>query len=182
LNYNDKYPVENAVWDTQWNVKERAPQVYLDLRDEFMNSKLFSSYYQIYKRFTFQKLMLHRTPRGYVNDYHSHTFDASHFHVFFYIAPVKREVYDGGLIEIGEVVDRENVKMDPYSFYHHSPKHHSTNISFVPYNCLALVFNNLNPYFRHRVTEVFTNKERYTFMMAFGYQENCIRTENIEHI
>ncbi len=118
----------------------------------------------------------------YINEYHSHSYDGSHMHIFIYLCPQRRTINDGGLTEIGEVVDKESILYDPIGFYQTLPKLSATHQTFIPETGLAIVVNNINPFFRHRVTEVLTDKPRYTFMMAFGYKDNCINNKDIPHI
>jgi hypothetical protein len=180
--YNGKIPVDVAAWETDWTTRESAPEVFKKISSHLLQSNLLKSYQIVYGDFTFVKHMFHRTPRDYINDYHTHTFDGSHLHVFIFFCPEERTVNDGGLSEIGEVLDKDSVIFDNFSFYNKKPKSVFTLQSYVPQTGLGLVVNNLNPYFRHRVTQVFSEKERYTLMLAFGHEDNCTKNKDFSPI
>ncbi len=180
--YNGKIYVDVCSWETPWTAKDEAPEIYVKIKDQLLKTPFMKSYMQIYGEFSFTKIMMHRTPRGYINNYHAHSFDGTHFHVFLYVCPEERNANDGGLTELGEVIDKDSVKFNAVDFYQTPPKMVASHLTVVPNTGKALVINNLNPYFRHRVTEVLSDKPRYTVMLAFGYNDNCLINKDIAHL
>ena len=179
---NGKIPTEVADWDCDWTMRENPPSVFNDVRDTILKSRMIKSYEKVYGDLNFSKQMFHRTPKDYENLYHGHTYDGSHMHIFVYVTDQERVDLDGGFIEVGEVVDRQNVKFNPVDFYTSSPRLHCTHLSLKVRNGLGIVINNINPYFRHQVTKVQTNAGRYTYMLALGYENNCALNKDIKHI
>lgn len=169
LAFNDKIPVENSIWDCPFEKKNNPPLVYRRFIFEFLNSSVMKHYQDVHGNFTFVKPMLHRTPKGYVNLFHGHIYDETDLHILFHFSREERTLEDGGLIELGVVVDKYNVFIDRNDFYKNSPKKHIVTLSSLCNNNLVTIINNKNPYFRHQVTEVVTSKERYTLMVACGY-------------
>jgi len=181
LNHNETIPVLTADWDTPVFKKENPPSIYKDFVKEILQQKCLKQYQDIYGNFTHTKLMLHKTPKGYINDFHSHTYDGTHLHILFHFTDSIRIIEDGGLIQVGEVIDKGNVIFNDIDFYHRNPRYHKPNISEVVSTGMATIINNINPYFRHAVTEVLSDKSRYTLMLACGYKDNQ-QKRDIQHI
>jgi len=180
LGHNETIPVETAQWDKPFHKKEWAPKIYRMATEYLLNSKLLRTYQDVYGKFNFIKIMLHKTPKGYINTFHSHTYDGTEMHILLHFGK-DRNMQDGGLIEIGEVMDKENVIFNPIDFYESNPKKHLVTCSSVVDTGLCTIINNQHPYFRHQVTEVLTDKPRYTLMIAVGYK-NKIQKRKINHI
>jgi len=175
-------PAEIASWETDWRTKEIPPAVYTEIGDALQNSKLFKSYTDIYGEFTYTKYMLHKTPRDYINRYHSHMYDGNHFIILMYFCPEQRIYEDGGLIELGEVHNKKDIRFDTKGFFQTDDTQVVPLQSYIPQTGLAVCMNNLNPFFRHGVTRVLTDKSRYTLQIGFGYKDNCMLSEDILHI
>ncbi len=183
LEKDDVIPVENAIWDCPFEKPNRPPLVYRRLLHEFLSSETMKHYQDVHGKFTFIKIMLHKTPKGYVNLFHGHIYDETDLQILFHFTRDLRTLEDGGLIELGEVVDKKNVVLDRKSFYQAPPKNHIIHLSSICNNNLVTIINNKNPYFRHQVSEVLTDKERYTLMVACGYSSyKKIKNKIIKYI
>jgi hypothetical protein len=183
LEYNGSIPVKTAKWDTDFDQKENPPVIYKDILAYLLSSNLLRSYQNIYGNFSFIKLMMHETPKSYINTFHSHTYDGTHLHILVHLSAKNRTQKDGGLIELAEVVDKENVIFNPKDFYYSNPKYHKITLSSVVHTGLCTIINNINPYFRHQVTEVFSDLPRFTFMVALGYSSQVQSiNRKIDHI
>ena len=169
LAHDGDIPVENSLWDCPFEKKNNPPLIYKKLINEFLKTSEMKQYQEVHGKFTFKKIMLHRTPKRYVSLFHGHIYDECDLHVLFHFTREDRIYEDGGLIEIAQVIDKENVIMNSKDFYINPPKKHLVTFSSISNNNIVTIINNKNPYFRHQVTEVLTTKERYTLMCAFGY-------------
>jgi hypothetical protein len=183
LAINDNIPVYDAVWDKEFHEIENAPNIYIKFLKELLNHSILAKYQEVHGRFTFKKLMLHKTPIGYINKFHAHTYDETDLHILCHFSKEERDIHDGGVIQIGKVIDYQNVKFDSTKYYQSPPLKHLITISSICNTGLITVINNKNPYFRHQVTEVLSNKDRITLMVALGYgSRSKIKNKVINYI
>ncbi|MFN3697125.1 MAG: hypothetical protein ACK4VO_06770 [Pseudobdellovibrio sp.] len=175
-------PSELAIWETDWRKKENPPLIYTEIGEALLRSPLFKSYTDIYGEFTYSKYMLHKTPKDYINGYHSHFFNGNHLIILMYFCPEQRGFEDGGLIELGEVYNKKDISFDLNSFVHTDNTQVIPLQSYIPQTGLVVCANNLNPFFRHGVTRVLTDKPRYAFQIGFGYKDNCHFNKDIKYI
>tara|TARA_R110002124_G_scaffold128157_17_gene288699 strand:+ start:2121 stop:2762 length:642 start_codon:yes stop_codon:yes gene_type:complete len=114
--------------------------------------------------------MLQRGKKGDSMGWHHDTYDPMHLICLVYFSDNVWLPEDGGLLQLGEgdidghgfLLNQDDVKIK----------------ASVPPNHGTLVWAlNTNPRWVHRVTEINTDKTRYSMIGQFGYRENVMRTK-----
>lgn len=117
--------------------------------------------------------MLQRGKRGDSMGWHHDTYDPMHLICMLYLSDDVWTPEDGGMLQLGEGdVDQHGFLCDPHSVAIRAsvPPNHGTLVWAI----------NTNPRFVHRVTEILSDKVRYTLVGQFGFRENVMRTRVVE--
>ena len=174
----------NASWDNGKSVEEKAiPAFYHQFLEKFLKSGFLKNYQDLYGQFTSHSAALHRSPKCYINRWHGHFMDGYHLHLLFHLTPDKRTYEDGGLIEFGIALDSSDFQVDFENYNQKSPKNVFETGSFISHHGQFEVLLNTHPMYRHQVTEVVTDKDRYTLMYFLGYKDNILASKrNINNL
>lgn len=148
-----------------------VPPAYINMAESFINSGVFSEYFNVHGKFDSYDYMLHQTLNGYENLWHGHYKDGTHVHLLFYLGSSNRKESDGGKIEVGRIPYTEEIQFGDYHNIHGKYEIEKTG-SFVANHGKVVVVWNANPYIVHQVTKVTSDVPRYTLMVACGYKSN----------
>jgi hypothetical protein len=184
LDSSSSCPVEDAPWDKGKSVELKIlPAPYSNFFQEVLKSKFLEPYTKIYGEFTALNAALHKTPKNYINKWHGHFMDGFHLHLIFHLSEEIRTQADGGLIEYGYVLNPDEYSLDLQGYNMTEAKNIIQTGSFLANNGDFEVLLNTHPMYRHQVTEVLSNKNRYTLMMYFGYNDNILENKKwIDHL
>lgn len=174
----------NAAWDNGKSVEGKSiPDFYHQFLQKFLKSGYLKNYLDLYGNFTAYSAALHKSPKGYINRWHGHFMDGYHIHLLFHLTPHTREYDDGGLIEFGLALDSADFQVDFENYNQHLPKNVFETGSFISHHGQFEVLLNTHPMYRHQVTEVTTDKDRFTLMFFLGYKDNILETKkNINNL
>lgn len=168
----------NASWDNGKSVESKSiPDYYEKFLTTFLASGFLKNYEDLYGKFTAYGAALHKSPKGYVNGWHGHFMDGFHLHLLFHLTPHQRVEEDGGLIEFGLVLDSEEFNVNFETYNQIEPRNVFRTGSFVSHQGQFEVLLNSHPMYRHQVTEVVTNQDRYTLMFFLGYKDNILNSK-----
>lgn len=120
-------------------------------------------------RFTQTSYMINHYKPGMGMVWHNDNFDGTFCSILVYITGHKYKDSDGGWIEFGKVDDPKLIKENRVEKHANKVKRLA---AVLPNHGVAVLVNNLNPLFLHRVEKLVAPKERYTFMSHFGYAEH----------
>lgn len=168
----------NASWDNGKSVEaKKVPDYYDQFLKKFLSSGFLQNYQSLYGDFTAYSAALHKSPKGYINRWHGHFMDGYHLHLLFHLTPHERVIDDGGLIEFGLVLDSEEFNLEFETYNQIEPKNIFRTGSFVSHHGQFEVLLNSHPMYRHQVTEVVTDQDRYTLMFFLGYKDNILSSK-----
>lgn len=167
------YDVRSPLWDNKTDLytdNSHVPKEYQKLIEDIVSTGLLKPYTNIHGDFNKFIYMGHFTGAGYKNPWHGHFFDGMHIHLLIHFGHKNRDYNeDGGVLEVGRAIG--NLDMEDY-----------TNIK-LPINKSGhvlcnhgemTVMLNSDPFVMHQVTEVKSEKTRYTLMVGCGYQDNVV--------
>ncbi|HBP1602414.1 2OG-Fe(II) oxygenase [Pseudomonas aeruginosa] len=113
--------------------------------------------------------MLQRGKKGDSMVWHHDSYDPMHLICLLYLSEDVWHPEDGGMLQLGEGdIDEHGFLVDPESV--------SIKASVSPNHGTLVWAINTNPRWVHRVTEIASEKTRYTMVGQFGYRENVMRT------
>ncbi len=113
--------------------------------------------------------MLQRGKKGDSMVWHHDSYDPMHLICLVYLSDDVWVPEDGGMLQLGEGdIDEHGFLLDPESV--------SIKASVPPNHGTLVWAINTNPRWVHRVTEIVSDKTRYTMVGQFGYRENVMRT------
>lgn len=168
-------------WDADYTniTKEfyEAQQKYIDILKPLVEKENYFDYWRTL-RGPFDELIvsINKMDKGSKMDWHWDGFDGSVLQLMLYVNLEERTREDGGCLEVGVSYEPMINQDDP--FPHWSPEtglnkvtgHVMSKCSYVPKNDKAIILNNDNPLFVHRVTECTTDKPRYSVLLQCGYK------------
>jgi Rps23 Pro-64 3,4-dihydroxylase Tpa1-like proline 4-hydroxylase len=113
--------------------------------------------------------MLQRGRRGDSMVWHHDSYDPMHMVCLVYFTDDEWKPEDGGQLQVGVGdIDQNGFLVDQAQVQVRS--------SISPNHGTVVWLMNTNPRFVHRVTEIKTDKIRYSMVGQFGYRENVMRT------
>jgi Rps23 Pro-64 3,4-dihydroxylase Tpa1-like proline 4-hydroxylase len=113
--------------------------------------------------------MLQRGKKGDSMVWHHDSYDPMHLICMVYLSDEVWVPEDGGMLQLGEG------DVDEYGFLR-DPESVAIKASVSPNHGTLVWAINTNPRWVHRVTEIVSEKTRYTMVGQFGYRENVMRT------
>lgn len=176
--------VLNPGWDQGKSVETKnVPAFYQNFLERFRQTEFLKKYEELYGVFTASSTALHKSPRTYINRWHGHFMDGYHIHLLFHFSPDKRDIEDGGFIEFGLALDSADFHVDFEKYNQKDPKNVFRTGSYISHHGQFEVLLNSHPMYRHQVTEVLTDKDRYTLMYFLGYKDNILQSKkNINNL
>lgn len=117
--------------------------------------------------------MLQRGKKGDAMGWHHDSYDPMHLVCMVYLSDDIWAPSDGGMLELGEG------DIDSHGFLQ-NPADVVVKASVPPNHGTLVWAINTNPRWVHRVTEIVSDKTRYTIVGQFGYRENVMRTRVAE--
>ena len=178
-------PVMDASWDHGSSSVDpiRAPMEYRAFYRSFLEQNILFPYTNLFGDFTRIGMALHKTPKGYDNKWHGHFMDGYHLHILIHLTPSFRNTQDGGKIEFGLVLDPKDYSLDQQDYYLKDAKHVFQTGSFLCQNGDFEILLNTHPMYRHQVTTVSSDVDRYTLMIFCGYEDNILSHKSkIRHL
>lgn len=114
-------------------------------------------------------VMLQRGKKGDAMGWHHDSYDPMHLICLLYLGDELWTPTDGGMLQLGEG------EIDQHGFLV-NPDNVTIKASVCPNHGTLVWAINTNPRWVHRVTEITSDKTRYTMVGQFGYRENVMRT------
>ena len=154
-----------------------AQQKYIDILKPIVDNENYFDYWRTL-RGPFDELVvsINKMDKGSQMGWHWDGFDGSVLQLMLYLNLEERTRHDGGCLEVG--VSYQPMIHDSDPFPHWSPStglnevkgNVLTKCSLVPENETAIILNNDNPLYVHRVTQCLTDKPRYSVLLQCGYK------------
>lgn len=176
------YDVRSPLWDNKtdlYNDNSHVPKEYQKLLRDIIDSGILKAYTNIHGEFNKFLYMGHFTGAGYKNPWHGHFYDGMHIHLLIHFGHSDRDYdLDGGVVEVGRIVG----KVDMEDYYNVRSEVKKSGQVLCNHGQMTVLLNT-DPFVMHQVTEVKSEKTRYTLMIACGYLDNVVKEKiKIDHL
>ncbi|HBP6379331.1 2OG-Fe(II) oxygenase [Pseudomonas aeruginosa] len=159
-----------AAWEVDNpSQNHNIPPVYLSFMEQLGLSEATQHLRSHMGDWSRTNCMLQRGKKGDSMVWHHDSYDPMHLICLLYLSEDIWHPEDGGMLQLGEGdIDEHGFLVDPESV--------SIKASVSPNHGTLVWAINTNPRWVHRVTEIASEKTRYTMVGQFGYRENVMRT------
>lgn len=160
-----------ADWETENpSANQHIPAVYLAFMEQLGLSDATEHLRAHMGDWSRINAMLQRGKRGDSMEWHHDSYDPMHLICLAYFGNDTWNAEDGGLLQLGEG------DIDEHGFLV-NPDQVNIKASVSPNHGTLVWALNTNPRWVHRVTEIKSEKTRYTMVGQFGYRENVMRSQ-----
>ena len=159
-----------AEWEAENpSLNNRVPPAYLSVMEQLGLSDATRHIRMHMGDWSRTNCMLQRGKRGDSMVWHHDSYDPMHLICLVYLSDDVWTPEDGGMLQLGEGdIDQHGFLVDTQSV--------AIKASVSPNHGTLVWAINTNPRFVHRVTEILSDKVRYTMVGQFGFRENVLRT------
>lgn len=167
---------QTSNWESPFLPKRFAnptPQLVQEIGHQIGTSERLHWFLQNFGNFSQSSFMVNRYRKGGGMVFHNDNFDGTFLSVLIYLTGGEYVPEDGGRLLIGSIPDYECLKDARIS---DNSALREDIFGVTPTHGTAVIVNNLNPMFVHAVSQMRTEKERYTVLCHYGYFEHTCRT------
>lgn len=162
--YDEVYQLQKPSWD-QGRPSNEPPEVYKQFFDEISKDKAFSWFHQTLGPFSHKTIMTTRIKKEGGIGFHQDVKESTAVIALLYLTDSDFSLEDGGYLELARVGKLKPTSMpDSEMVPFDSP--------ILPKDGRFVILNNFDPTFVHRVSQIVSEKSRYTISCQLGWLSN----------